>query len=382
MNNQGHFLNNLATQELELLLSFAANDKARKLFRAWCRIALTISTILKTIPQVQAKLRSAKKQIVEAIEATATTIPKKLILRFLDLSRGTYQAWKAQVMHPCRASTFSFCLKIWPQQATKPELQTIQEMLHDPDFSAWPVRSVAWYALRENKVLLSLQTWYKYARQLGISRKVRRKPKTPAGFRATAPNQAWHADVMIVKTMDGLKSYCYLVVDNFSRKILAWRVSRELSASIRVATLREAAQPLIDANHQGSLDLIVDGGSENNNAIVKGFISNSTISIHKLVALRDVHFSNSIVEAVNKVVKYRYLFPKKLPDGVSLEKAVSQAILDYNDRRPHGSLDGLTPSEAYSGIDKESMCTHEKLKTAQRARIEYNHQSRCQKCKD
>jgi putative transposase len=95
------------------------------------------------------------------------------------------------------------------------------------------------------------------------------------------------------------------------------------------------------------------------------------------------------VEAVNKVVKYRYLFPKKLPDGASLDKAVSEAIVDYNDLRPHcvlakrdGSLSGLTPSEAYQGIDKETMRTHEKLKTAQRARIEYNHQSRCQKCKD
>jgi len=115
---------------------------------------------------------------------------------------------------------------------------------------------------------------------------------------------------------------------------------------------------------------------------VEGFISYSSISIHKLVALRDVHFSNSIVEAVNKVVKYRYLFPKKLPDGVSLDKAVREAILDYNDFRPHGSLDGLTPTEAYSGIDKESMCTHEKLKTVQKARIDHNRKSRCQKCKD
>jgi len=115
---------------------------------------------------------------------------------------------------------------------------------------------------------------------------------------------------------------------------------------------------------------------------VEGFISGSQIPIHKLVALRDVHFSNSIVEAVNKVVKYRYLFPKKLPDGASLDKAVGEAILDYNDRRPHGSLDGLTPSEAYDGIDKKSMRTSEKLKMAQKARIEYNRQSRCQKCKD
>ncbi len=324
----------------------------------------------------------AKKQIVEAIEATATTIPKMLVFRFLEISRGTYQDWKAQVMHPCHTSRFSICLKVWPQQATKPELKTVKEMLHDPTYAAWPVRSVAWHAIRTGKVHLSIQTWYKYARLLGRSRKMQHKSRKAVSFRATAPNETWHADVMIVKTMDGLKNYCHLVVDNFSRKILAWRVSKELSASIRVATLREAAQPLIDANHQSKVDLIVDGGSENNNSTVEGFISVSQISIHKLVALRDVHFSNSIVEAVNKVVKYSYLFPKKLPDGASLERAVGEAILDYNDLRPHGSLDGLTPSEAYNGIDKKSMRTREKLNMAQKARIEYNRQSRCQKCKD
>ena len=67
----------------------------------------------------------------------------------------------------------------------------------------------------------------------------------------------------------------------------------------------------------------------------------------------------------------------------------AKLTFDYNDRRPHcvlakphGSLDGLTPTEAYSGIDKDSMCTSEKLKTAQKARIDHNRQSRCPKCKD
>lgn len=191
---------------------------------------------------------------------------------------------------------------------------------------------------------------------LGISRKIRRKPRKAVSFRATAPNQAWHADVTIITTLDGIKHDCYLVVDNFSRKVLAWRVSGELSASIRVATLREAAKPLIAASpdsgevrHTGSIDLIVDGGSENNNSTVEGFISDSTISIHKLVAL---------------------------------QMAVSDAITDYNDRRPHGSLDGLTPSEPYRGIGSETLRASERLKTAQRERIQNNPRKRCQLCKN
>jgi len=94
----------------------------------------------------------------------------------------------------------------------------------------------------------------------------------------------------------------------------------------------------------------------------------------------DVHFSNSMVEAVNKVVKYRYLFPQKIPDGASLVEIAASAMADYNDRRPHGSLDGLTPTEAYQGIDKETMRTSEKLKAAQKERIEQNRRARCSRC--
>ncbi len=258
----GNELNGISTAQLELLQSFAANQTAQQVFRAWSRIAIVLSAILTTIPQVQSKLRGAKKQIVEAIDAAGNTIPKKFILRFLDISRGTYQSWKSQVLHPCCASGFSFFLKVWPQQASRHEIATIKDMLHDPQFTAWPVRSVAWLALHTGRVKLSVQTWYKYARMLGIARKVQYKTRKRVSFRAAAPNQAWHADVTIIKTLDGLRHYCYLVVDNFSRKILVWRVSRELSASIRVATLREAAKPLIEANQKGSVDLIVDCGSE------------------------------------------------------------------------------------------------------------------------
>ena len=85
---------------------------------------------------------------------------------------------------------------------------------------------------------------------------------------------------------------------------------------------------------------------------------------------------------MNNVVKYRYLFPKNLSDGDALQTAVSAAIVDYNDHRPHGSLYGLTPTEAYDGLDKSTLLTFEKLKEAQKARIEHNKKSRCQKCKD
>jgi len=59
-------------------------------------------------------------------------------------------------------------------------------------------------------------------------------------LKATFPNQYWHADITIFKTLDNVKQYIYLVVDNYSRKILSWDMADRVSGEIRVQTLREA----------------------------------------------------------------------------------------------------------------------------------------------
>jgi len=48
------------------------------------------------------------------------------------------------------------------------------------------------------------------------------------GVRATKPNEYWHIDVTIIKLLDGTKVYLHAVIDNLSRRILAWKVALRL----------------------------------------------------------------------------------------------------------------------------------------------------------
>ena len=48
------------------------------------------------------------------------------------------------------------------------------------------------------------------------------KPKD--GIRATKPNESRHIDVTVIKLLDGTRTYLHAVIDNFSRRILAWRL--------------------------------------------------------------------------------------------------------------------------------------------------------------
>jgi transposase InsO family protein len=57
-----------------------------------------------------------------------------------------------------------------------------------------------------------------------------------------------------------------------------------------------------------------------------------------------------MIESVNKIIKYDYLYPRKIQNQEDLERTMRKFVIpDYNEKRPHGSLSGLTPAEAYGG---------------------------------
>ena len=223
----------------------------------------------------------------------------------------------------------------------------MKELLKNEKYLHWPIISICHFAKRIGEVSVSPQTWYKYNRifQLRKSALIYKKPRY-GGIVANFPNQYWHADITIYKTEDQVKHFIYLVCDNFSRKILSWDISKTVSATMRLTTLKEAYGQI---QTNDNIKLIVDGGPENNNKLISNFINSTENRISKYIALKDISFSNSMIEATNKILKYRYLFPKHIANGKELRKVLKKSIYDFNNIRPHGKLNGLTPDEAYSG---------------------------------
>lgn len=80
-----------------------------------------------------------------------------------------------------------------------------------------------------------------------------------------------------------------------------------------------------------NVKLIVDGGTENNNIHIDNFIQQSKINMEKLIALKEIDYSNSMVEATNKTLKYRYLFPHHPNNKDELASTLDYGITDYNE---------------------------------------------------
>ena len=87
------------------------------------------------------------------------------------------------------------------------------------------------------------------------------KPKE--GLRATRPNEYWQIDATVIRLTTGIRIYLQAVIDNFSRRILAWRVSDALSSATTRELLIEASKSLPDESANANVLVVSDGGSEN-----------------------------------------------------------------------------------------------------------------------
>ena len=94
--------------------------------------------------------------------------------------------------------------------------------------------SCTWFAAqRLGKVFVSPTTWYRFVR-LDKWRRPRGRihPSKPnIGIRASGPNQIWHVDTTLIRLLDGSRAYLQAVIDHFSRRILAWKVSATFDPS-------------------------------------------------------------------------------------------------------------------------------------------------------
>ena len=261
--------------------------------------------------------------------------------KLIGLKRTTFQAYLQQVKYKCFDSPILFCFKANPLQLSFKELKKIKQLMIDEQFKHWPAGSIYYYGFRNKLFHFSKSTFYKYTKMLGLTKRWTRKKIRKEGLRASRPNQYWHADVTIWDS-GGIRYYIYLVVDNFSRKILSWKVNKQISAKLMFENLQLAHYKFHPKNE---VQLIVDGGSENQ---IEKALNFHQLSICKLNALVDIDYSNSMVEATNQTIK-KYYFRTLLKTQVNVDpnKELPWIIKEINSIRPHAQLNGLTPDEAF-----------------------------------
>lgn len=56
------------------------------------------------------------------------------------------------------------------------------------------------------------------------------------------PDEMWDIDTTVIRLLDGTRAYLHAVIDNFSRRVLAWRVAETFAPINSVAVLLDATR--------------------------------------------------------------------------------------------------------------------------------------------
>jgi putative transposase len=165
------------------------------------------------------------------------------------------------------------------------------------------------------------------------------------GVKVERPNHVWAMDITYIPMRRGFV-YLAAVVDVASRRVLAHRVSITMEASFCVEALEEAL-----ARHGKPEIFNTDQGSQFTSHEFTSVLTTADVSISMdgKGAWRD----NVFVERVWRSVKYEEVYLKAY-DSVSQARAsIGRYLAFYNQGRPHSSLDGRTPDEAY--FDRQAL---------------------------
>lgn len=160
------------------------------------------------------------------------------------------------------------------------------------------------------------------------------------GFRPTAVNQLWVADITYIETEEGV-AYLHLLTDVFTHEIIGWRLSDSLKAGHTVEALRQGISRV------GSYGL--EGLTHHSDRGVQyccGEYTELLRSIGARISMTEdgCPTDNAVAERVNGIIKQEWLYRMRRPaDTAEAERLLRDIISFYNERRPHMGNPGYAP---------------------------------------
>ncbi len=154
------------------------------------------------------------------------------------------------------------------------------------------------------------------------------------------PNQVWCADITYIPMRRGFL-YLVAVMDWATRKVLSWRISNTMDVAFCVDALEEAMALF------GRPEIFnTDQGSQFTSTRFTAVLSAAGVRIS--MDGRGRWMDNVFVERLWRSLKYECVYLHAFETGSELRAGLSKWIGYYNTRRPHSSLGGGTPDEAYA----------------------------------
>jgi len=191
------------------------------------------------------------------------------------------------------------------------------------------------YKLLKNKKKRTATTTYS-------RHKYRKYPNLIASVSPTRPGQIWVSDITYIR-IGNTFNYLSLITDAYSRKIVGWDLSENLQAEGAIRALNMALKQRKDKSF--SLTHHSDRGIQYCCGDYITLLQKNGIKVS--MTENSEPTENALAERMNRTIKEEFLQYYSFYNHDQAKKATRKAVKYYNGKRPHSSLDYLTPDQAH-----------------------------------
>ncbi|MFC6633703.1 IS3 family transposase [Microbulbifer taiwanensis] len=160
------------------------------------------------------------------------------------------------------------------------------------------------------------------------------------GIKVSRPNQLWVGDVTYIKLRDGSWQYLSVVMDRYSRKIVAWSLSDRRDVSLTLSSIDRAVR---NRGHHRELIFHSDRGSEYLSGQYRERLRRYGItqSMNRVKNMND----NAFIESFFHQFKTERIKRLAVDSAEQLRSIVTGYMRYYNTQRSHSSIGYVSPHE-------------------------------------
>jgi putative transposase len=290
-----------------------------------------------------------KLEILQAVENAS--FPADYSLERIDQPKTTYYRWRQKYRDKGVEGLVDrspYKGRTWNQVLEEEREKVLETALKYPERSS---RELSCFITDYEGFAVSEATVYRILKARGLV-KPKDTKRFPAGneykVKTKRPNQMWQTDATYMLIKNWGWYYLISVLDDFSRKILAWKLQTTMTAEA-FSEVVELAHELAKANKllaDGEVNLLSDRGA--------ALISQPFSDYLEMKGIRHILASPFHPQTNGKIERYHRSCKEEVnlvlwAKPEELEAEIGRFVEYYNTRRYHEALGNVTPDDVYYG---------------------------------